>query len=758
MATSVANTGATVSGNATGAFVAPAERFFRVSLLLLIFTSVCTLAFTGKLDIFSALLAPAAVAHKAARWWRGHPPELRNRTATWLVVAYLGFFPVDVLLISRVVVANSANPPLYAALLGAVHFLIFVMLVRLYSAVSDRDATFLTMLAFAGILAAAVLTVDTTFLFCFFAFLIFGVATFTGIELRRAAVGAQAVPAAAGESARERTLTRALILASLSVAVGAIIIGGTLFFFFPRFSAGYLGRTSFNPALMTGFNDDVEIGQIGEIKKDSAIVMRVETGHPVGYGRLRWRGIALTTFDGKRWTASERGAETLVPNAEGWIYTGSDLQKGELHAPAMLYTVYLEPMASDAIFVPGKAVSLRGNFNGESGSMYLTARKTYLFKDSTGSLFNPFHNYTAVRYSGFSRLPTLDPVKLKAAGDDYPENIKRLYLQLPTLDKRVVPFAQQITARATTAYDKAAAMELYLRSKFGYTLTLTGKPGQDPLAHFLFETKAGHCEYFATSMTIMLRTLGIPAREVNGFLPGEYNDLAGDYVVRASDAHSWVEVYFPGNGWITFDPTPDGPENEGGFFRRLEQYMDWMSLTWNEWIISYDFAHQAVLAQNLKTSSKDWSESLRAWFEKKQQQSRDWMKDWQFQHSKLRYLLPVALVFFLVVLRVDMIPDIIRRLKVYAQMRVGRSADLNPQLAARLYSELLRVLDRRGIASRRETQTALEFAAGVGDARVAPALREFTEIYGRARFGEAPCNAVRLRELLAQVRVAVRSR
>ena len=69
---------------------------------------------------------------------------------------------------------------------------------------------------------------------------------------------------------------------------------------------------------MTGFNDDVELGQIGEIKKDSAIVMRVETGQPVAYARLRWRGIALTTFDGKRWTASERGAETLMPNPEGW--------------------------------------------------------------------------------------------------------------------------------------------------------------------------------------------------------------------------------------------------------------------------------------------------------------------------------------------------------------------------------------------------------------------------------------------------------
>jgi protein-glutamine gamma-glutamyltransferase len=741
----------------TSVGVLPAERFFRASLLLLIFTSVCTLSLTGKLDPFTALLAPAAVIYKGFRWWRGRPNEMRNSRATWLVVAYLGFFPLDVFVLSRLMVVNSANPPLYAALIGAVHFLIFVMLVRLYSAVTDRDAVFLTMLAFAGILASAVLTVDTTFLFCFFAFLIFGVATFTGMELRRAAQGAVTSVVQAGQTEHERRLNRALGYASLSVALGAIVIGGTLFFFFPRFSAGYLGRTSFNPALMTGFNDDVELGQIGEIKKDSTIVMRVETGQPVGYPRLRWRGIALANFDGKRWSSAERGAETLSSNSEGWIYLGGGIPRSDTHAPGLIYTVYLEPIASDAIFVPGKVVSLRGNFNGEPGSAYNSARKTYLFRDSAGSLYNPAHNYTAVRYAGFSRLPVLDPAKLRAAGTDYPEDITRIYLQLPTLDRRIAPLAEQITARAATPYDKVATMELYLRTKFGYTLQLTGKPGDDPLAHFLFETRAGHCEYFASSMTVMLRTLGIPAREVNGFLPGEFNDLGGDYVVRASDAHSWVEVFFPGNGWVTFDPTPAGPENAGGFLSRLGQYLDWISLTWNEWVISYDFAHQVVLAQNLKSSSRNWSDSLRAWFEKKQQQARGWMKDWEFQHSKLRYLLPVALVFFLVVLRVDMIPELIRRLKVYAQMRIGRSEHTNPQLAARLYSELCRVLHKRGI-SRLETQTPLEFAAAVGDARVAPAVREFTEIYGKARFGEAPCNAVRLRELISHVRGAFRSR
>ncbi|HEY8715637.1 MAG TPA: DUF3488 and transglutaminase-like domain-containing protein, partial [Candidatus Acidoferrum sp.] len=648
-------------------------------------------------------------------------------------------------------------PPLYAALLGSVHFLIFVTLVRLYSASTDRDAIFLAMLSFAGILAAAVLTVDTTFLLCFFAFMIFGVATFTGMELRRAAGGALAVTLKPGQRDRERTLNRALGYASLSVALGAIVLGGALFFFFPRFSAGYLGRTSFNPALMTGFNDNVEIGQIGEIKKDSTIVMRVQTGHPVGYARLRWRGIALANFDGKRWTDAERGVETVLPNDDGWIYVGAKSPRNEPRAPGLIYTVYMEPIASDAVFVPGKAVSLRGNFTGEAGSSFGSSRKSYLFKDSTDSLYNPFHNFTAIRYEGFSRLPALEVLKLRAAGADYPDEIREKYLQLPVLDKRIGPLAEQITERGTTPYDKAAAMELYLSTKYGYTLNLTGKPGDDPLAHFLFETREGHCEYFASSMTVMLRTLGIPAREVNGFLPGEYNDLGGDYVVRASDAHSWVEVFFPGNGWVVFDPTPAGPEAAGGIFTRLGQYLDWMSLTWNEWIISYDFSHQVVLAQTLKSSSRGWSESVKGWFDRQQQKARGHIRDWNFQHSALRYLLPVALVLFLVLLRVDMLPEIVRRLKVYAQMRVGRSADTNPELAARLYSELLHTLRKRGIA-KPETQTALEFAAGVDDARVAPAVREFITIYGPARFGDLPCNAVRLRELLAQVRLAFKTR
>ena len=104
----------------------------------------------------------------------------------------------------------------------------------------------------------------------------------------------------------------------------------------------------------------------------------------------------------------------------------------------------------------------------------------------------------------------------------------------------------------------------------------------------------------------MLRAAGVPSRYVTGFLPGEYNDMAGDYMVRASDAHSWVEVYFPGYGWIPFDPTPPGALRSGGFFDRLSQYVDWLQYTWGEWVVNYDFSHQLILTHALQHSSRDW--------------------------------------------------------------------------------------------------------------------------------------------------------
>lgn len=734
----------------------PAERFFRVSLSLLVLSSILTLASTEKLDVFTSLAAPLAALYKGYRWWHGRPAELSHRAATWCLVAYLGFFPVDALFLSRFFLAGSSTPPLFVLLLAVVHFLIFAMLIRFYSAVSDRDALFLSMLAFAAILATAILTVDTLFLTLFFFFLLSGVSTLIGMELRRGAIGAVSPAPATVEA--ERNLNRALSLAALGVAVGAILLGGAFFFFFPRFNAGYLGRVSFSPSLMSGFTEDVELGQIGEIKKSSAVVLRVETGRPIGYEWLRWRGIALTTFDGKRWSSGALSPQRLQPSPDGWIHAPQTEQKANTLGQTIRYTVFLEPVAADAVFVPGRFLSLQGNFSGGAANSFAGFQRNYLVTDMTGTLKNPFRNFAAVRYAGISRLPPRDAAKLRAAGTGYPGGITATYLQLPArLDRRIPELAREITKNSATPFDKAQRIESYLRGGYAYTLKLTGKPGQDPLAHFLFETRAGHCEYFASAMAIMLRTLGIPSREVNGFLPGEYNDLAGDYIVRASDAHSWVEVYFPGEGWHVFDPTPSSIESGRGFLTRLGMYIDWMQITWNEWVIGYDFAHQVALAQNLERSSKNWGESARAWFEQKQQESKQWLKSWEIQHGTLGYLLPMALVLLLLALRYKVPTELLRRVRLFVRIHAAKAGRSDPKLASKLYAELLRILARHGLL-RRETQTPHEFAAAVNLPQLAPAVEEFTELYVHARFGGAPCETTRLGQLLEQVRAALRGR
>jgi len=741
------------SASITSVPALPAERFFRTSLFLLMATAVASLVSTGKLDLITMIVAPSAVLYKGVRWWRRCPAEIPQRVATRLVVAYLLVFPVDVVFLSRSFVSASSNPALYAALLGAIHFLLFVMLIRLYSANTDRDALFLTMLSFAAILAAAVLTIDTTFLGLFFLFLLFGVATFVGLEMRRGSKGAIA-PEVDVQPQQERRLDRALVLAALSVALGAMIIGGALFFFFPRFSAGYLGRTSLQPTLMSGFSDDVELGQIGEIKKNSTVVMRVRTGKPVGYPTLRWRGIALSAFDGKRWSSPSHDSVTIPAGMNGWINLMERPPEPDSSATILRYTILLQPVATDTMFAPANAISIRGNLSGEGSNQESGARRSYLVRDATGSLFNPFHNFSTIRYEGFSILPGRNVPRLRAASTDYPQDIRGTYLQLPKLDPRIAELARQITERAQTPFDKTITLENYLRSHYAYNLNLTGKPGDDPLAHFLFETRSGHCEYFASAMAIMLRTLGIPTREVNGFLPGEYNDLGEDYIVRASDAHSWVEVYFPGTGWMTFDPTPPGAEDAGGFFSRLGQYMDWFELSWNEWVINYDFIHQILLAQTMQRTTRTWTETARAWFVHEQAKGRRWMRSW---NNGLRMLISLAVALFLLALRFDLVVALARRMWLSWQLRSPELARSNPQLASRLYGELLYLLARRGFA-RQPTQTPFEFAAAVSQPRLAPAVYEFTQCYTQARFGGAPCDTIRLRALLEQIRSSFASR
>jgi transglutaminase-like putative cysteine protease len=166
------------------------------------------------------------------------------------------------------------------------------------------------------------------------------------------------------------------------------------------------------------------------------------------------------------------------------------------------------------------------------------------------------HDYTVI-----SAISTATIQDLRTAGEDYPDWVRQRYLQLPrSLPRRVVQLAHQATSGATSAYDKAAAVESYLRANFTYTTHVGSVPPErDWVDYFLFESQEGYCDYFATSMAVMLRAEGVPARVASGFAPGEFNPNSGVSTVRENHAHSWVEAYFPRFGWITFEPSAIRP-------------------------------------------------------------------------------------------------------------------------------------------------------------------------------------------------------
>jgi transglutaminase-like putative cysteine protease len=706
--------------------------YFEASLYLMLLTAVLTLVSTGKLDFISTIAAPLALVWKGIRKWRGHGPELSSRVATIFVAAYFLYLPVDYLW-AKDRAADAPNPSLYAALLATVHLLLFAMIVRLYSARTRRDSLFLAMLAFAAMLSAAVLTVGSAFLGFFLVFLMLGISTFVGLEVERGAEGAATPELSAGSPAAQR-LVKALGVTSGSVAFAALVVGGLLFFLLPRFTTGYFGGYSLRPKLMTGFSESVELGQIGEIQKSTAVVMRIKVaGSPTRFMNEKWRGIALTRFDGRRWKGTQGMRRRVYANAEGWIFLSN---AREVYSSAALsYRVLLEPVASDSVFVAPGAGILRGRFASGSGLGGDSLHRNFLLVDSTNSLFNPFPTFSELSYDAYSLPQSATAEQLRVAGEDYPEEINAQFLQTPELDPRIAALALEATAGATTPYDKAVALENYLRTRYGYTLDLTGGPGRDPLANFLFDRRAGHCEYFATAMTVMLRTLGIPSRYINGFQTGEYNDVGGDFVVRASDAHSWVEVYFPRQGWITFDPTPAGNPPRHGWFAGIAKYWDWFQLKWGEWVINYDFLHQTALAQGVGSKSREWVSGVRTRVGNFYQALVRRLSILQMEAEDWPWT-PVAIGAALAGLVSLMGGRPLReRIARLWALRAGGGTRLSPRRASAQYQEMLRMLARRGVR-KPEAATPAEFATSISHAELARPIQKLTELYQAARFGE----------------------
>ncbi len=705
------------------------ERYFNVALYLLVLTGFGALASTGGLDLPGVVVVGLALALRGVQLLTRRDFIIPERWTNTLTLIYVFVYLADYFFVSR-------------GFLGAtVHLVLFAMVVRLFSLQRTRDHYLLAALSFLMVLAAAVLTVGSVFLLSFAGFLLVAIVTFVLMEMRHSAA---AEPARA-QYPRLASPTRPIVHALLAIAPALMlmILAGSfvIFFFLPRVSSRYLSAYAPTSDVSTGFTDRVQLGRIGQIQQSSATVMHIEIENDLqGAYDLKWRGIALSAFDGRVWSNSHEQIP-LRPSPDGSYRLApllDDRGSSTLAGRSIRYRVLMEPLGTNVFFLAERPQSLRGNFRQVS-------------TDAGGAVYDLDGDHPINQYEARSQLAEIDSDELRMAPNSAPAGMDE-YLKLPPLDIRIPKLAEQITAQAPSNYEKAMALEQYLSTHFAYTLDLPRTPPQDPLANFLFERKRGHCEYFASSMAVMLRSLRIPSRLVTGFRGGEYNDLTGQYVVRASDAHSWVEAYFPGFGWIGFDPTPAGSLAARSGWSRMQLYMDAAASFWREWIINYDASHQRTLGKDAAAGSRQFFDEARWWIGRRH---RALLRSARRAHRRFTNF-PVRWWSGIVACAAFPIALLnLRRLRAGLRNRGLRAhPERAPRESAALwYDRMVGRLARLGWR-KSPSETPLDFVAAIQEPALRKKVAEFTRAYESARFGKSVDDAQNLPGLFQDITAA----
>ncbi|HEV2424083.1 MAG TPA: DUF3488 and transglutaminase-like domain-containing protein [Terriglobia bacterium] len=686
------------------------RRYFELSLTGALATAFLTLALTGRLDraavgFFAAVLLLRAAVVAAGRDWRLPP-----RAVTVLSILYVAFFPLDLLYL--------ANGPtlLDRTLVAGIHLVFFTAAVKILSSSKPRDYTYLGALSFLLMLAAAILTVGAIYVAGLCVYLLFAVSALISYDVVRPSfTGAPRFEPSPTPTQRAEP---ALVKTTAGIALSIVPLAALLFFAIPRYHSGYWSGAGFSSEHLTGFSDSVELGDLGRLLRSNKVVMRLTVeGDPRRFQGEKLRGVALDEFDGRRWFSRSHNERFLGPELPQQF---SLRFSPETSGSVTRYRVLLEPLYTDVLFVAGHP-------------RRIDAPLRFLLVDPAGSLHNPQHLAAPFGYGVVADMNLPSPRELRAAPAVDPGGLEIADLGLPRLDPRIGVLARQVTAGVVNNYDRAMALKSYLRGHYAYTLDLPRVDPADPVAGFLFGARRGNCEYFAAALAVMLRTIGIPARLVNGFVAGDYNRVGGDFIVRGRDAHSWVEVYFPRYGWIPFDATPAGPPPASGI---LEQYLDAAELFWSDWIVDYDFGHQAQLALNVESEYDRVDQRFGALRKRWQDAGTGRLAGagrWLARH-RLQAIAFVVLMLALAALAARR-PEWIEEWRAALAWKLARRGVRLSVPAARIgYERFLRCCSRCGII-KAPAETPLEFASRLPVASARPPVTALTELYLSARFG-----------------------
>lgn len=684
---------------------------------------------------FSPIGSLILIAAFVASWFAESP--LLDRPG------YSRFWNIAAVVVLLIQIARTIGGE--ATLTAGVQYAAFLQISRLSHRKTAADYQQIAILGFLHLIAGTVLSSGLEYAAVFFGFVIVMPWMLALTHLRKELETQYGVdsPMLAAELESTTLTTPAFFGGTTLLAVPLFILTAAMFFAFPRVGFGFLSSFGARTQSVAGFGDDVELGGFGTIRDDPTVVMRVKLKnrpnpplHSIG---LRLRGTSFDRYGEGRWSRTQgSGAEMRRLQDQYIVFRPPKSTDQE-------YEIILDPMEEAVLFLPEGTVALQVPPAIRSGRSRFRR-----------IVYSPGHD---IRYRGHLQAPLTYKAfaarKRRGFTERIPKRLRERYVEVPEGYERVTALAQEVVRGLSHPHAQAQRVERYLRGggNFRYTLEQPDTEGKDPLHVFLFEAKAGHCEYFSTAMAIMMRSLGLPARNVTGFLGADYNPYGDYYAVRNGHAHSWVEVLIDGR-WFTFDPTPASGQvfaAPSGFAVKLRQIMDAMRVRWAEYIVEYNIRDQAKALQGLAA----WYRSLRgsrgpgragANSESGNAQGFGpipFRPDW-------RWFVAIMSIFGVGVLFVQW------SRKRRRQTRAGRQLDPDRDRAVRLYLSLESSLRSTGHA-RPADVTPIEHAEALGRSGFAAAdeVREVTHAYLAARFGEdglPPQDYHRLRRVSRSVR------
>jgi transglutaminase-like putative cysteine protease len=672
------------------------------------------------------------------------------------------------------------------------YFSLSLLVAKLYGPKAYRDHLQIFLIALFHLIAATLNFATMGYLLVFLLFLAIGIAYLMVLNIRRDHEWCLAAPSAEEKKRREKSTREdyrlpaemkplfhwSFLLRVLACFAAIVLVSTPVFFLIPRFTLRFLASSSKIVELNTGFAEQVELGDLGQLIENDLPVMKVyvKAAPPRGRLGLRWRGITLDEFDGSSWRVSE-----AIHDEDSYAFSTNFAYPFETRGPAnsdqrielqpidthMVFVppepawIALEPFAPSVPFPPPGVQSIRfspvaGNYSFSRAHQldYVEFKKTVhrrfpseeegwrhfrrIWSERQAGLTDPI----AYRVRSFVQEPGAD--ELRGAQGADPETIRRYYLQLPEGMEGIALLARQIGSGIDNRYDQALAIERYLREE--YTYSLVPPPGTQGMSldDFLFNYRQGHCEYFSAAMGVMLRSLGIPARVANGFVAGEYNPFGEYYQIRQSDAHSWVEAYFPGFGWVPFDPTPPRAARGWNPLRTIVQIFDAAQSGWVKYVVDFSFQEQRKLFGGLfrhlapGVSFEGFAVDLATG----QRSARNLVVNMLI--AAIGLILALFGIFFFV------FSGSARSLRSKAAKKKS-----NAQLRSviEFYTQFLRIMARKGFRHE-PAQTPGEFAEAIEKARPAWAgpVKAITRLYYAIRFGEQPLDAAVRRTLSEQLK------